>query len=506
MTAHLTTNQGRPVADDRNSLTAGPRGPTLLADHHLLEKLAHLNRERIPERVVCARGAAAFGVFQPVEGLESLTKAAVFTVDRSTPVSVRFSMFTHSRHAPETLRDIRGFAVKFYTSEGNYDLVGASLPVFFIRDGMQFPDLVHALKPDPSTGLPEPDRLFDFLSFLPEATHMLVWLYSDMGTPRSYRHMPGFGVNAYVWINARGEARYVKYHWRPNAGEAFFSSDEAWRMQAKDVNHATRDLYAALRMGSTVDHDLFVQVMELHEQEELGLDPLDATVVWPEQRWPLIPAGRMSLHRAPLSDFAESEQLATAPSATVPGIELSTDKLLQSRAFAYPDAERHRIGANYLQLPVNRPRIPVHNHQQDGAMDLEFTGSRVNYEPNGSGELRPTGQPFDAPMQLEEAVSRERIARIDDFVQPGETWRSFPVPMRVSVIGNLGDDLAKVGDGAVVARICANLSRADGFLGDAVRRRSEGRLPDLGALAAELSAREPQAAEPAALGSTTPES
>lgn len=492
----LTTNQGSPVADNQNSLTAGRRGPTLISDHHLIEKLAHLNRERIPERVAGASGATAFGSFQPAEGLAQYTKAAVFSRDRSTPAGARFSMFTHSRHAPETLRDLRGFAVKFYTSQGNYDLVGASLPVFFIRDAMKFPDLVHALKPDPVTGLQETERLFDFLSFVPESTHMLVWLFSDMGIPRSYRHMPGFGVSAYIWVNSRGDVRNVRYHWRPLAGEAYFTQDEAASMQGRDVSHATRDLYATLRGGSTVEYDLYVQVMELEEEQELGKDPLDATALWPEDRWPLIHAGRLTLNRAPLNDFAESEQFAVAPSSLVPGIELSADKLLQARAFAYPDAQRHRLGANFAQLPVNRPRIGVHTHQQDGSMAIEFSGSSTNYEPNSAGEYLQSGQPLDWQLPLEQAVTREKIGLFDDFAQAGETWRSFSGPLRVSVIRNLGDELARVQNQRVVQTICGHLRQADPYLGDAVLRRSQGQLADLGAVEAELSARSQQAAAP----------
>jgi catalase len=504
MPDHLTTNQGTPVADDQNSLSAGRRGPTLLADHHLLEKLAHFNRERIPDRVVGARGAAAFGTFQPAEGLDAYTKAAVFTRDASTPVSVRFSMLTQPREAPETWRDARGFAVKFYSSEGNYDLVGASLPVFFIRDGMQFPDLMHALRPDPVTGLRQPDRTFDYLSFHPEATHMLVWLYSDMGTPKSYRHMAGYGVDAYVWLNARGEPRYVKYHWKPSVGEEYFTLDEARAMQAQDVSHATRDLYATMRSGSTVDYELYVQLMAPDEQQALGLDPLDATVLWPLETWPLIRAGRMSLTRTPLNDFAESEQFAVSPSATVPGIEVSTDRLLQARAFAYPDAQRHRLGPNYLQLPVNRPRIAVRTHQQAGLMALDFSGSSTNYEPSTAGEHLPTGQPFDLSMQLEDAVTRSRIELVDDFRQAGASWRGFSVPMRVSVIRNLGDELAGLSSEKIVQAICGYLRQADAFLGDAVLRRAQGRLPDLAEVTTELSTAA-TAAEPAAATSPSAE-
>ncbi|HKR98956.1 MAG TPA: catalase [Candidatus Dormibacteraeota bacterium] len=488
MPDRLTTNQGSPVPDNQHSLTAGSRGPTLLGDHHLLEKLAHLNRERIPERVVGARGAAAFGTFQPVEDLAQYTKAALFTRDRNINVAARFSMFTHSRQAPETLRDLRGLAVKFSTSQGNHDLVCGSLPVFFIRDAMKFADLVHAIKPDPVTTLTDPARLFDFLSFQPEATHLLVWLYSDMGIPRSYRHLQAWSQDTYVWINARGTARYVRYQWRPAAGPAYFTAEEAAAMQAKDTNHATRDLYDTLRAGSPVQFDLLVQLMLPEEQEELAVDALDPTVIWPEQRWPWQRAGRMVLTRAPLNDFAESEQLAFSPSAVVPGIELSNDRLLQGRAFAYPDAQRHRLGANYLQLSVNRPRIGVHNQQQDGLMTSEFASSGVNYEPNAAGEYLQTGEaPSWTPPIDEPAVTRSATPLLDDFTQAGESWRSFSGPQRVAVIKNLGDELARVQDQRIQSTICGFLRRADAYLGDAVLRRARGELSDLSAVEAELS-------------------
>jgi len=496
MPDQLTTNQGSPVADNQNSLTAGSRGPTLVADHHLLEKLAHLNRERIPERVVGALGATAFGTFQPAEDLAQFTKASVFTRDRSTPVATRFSMFTHSRHAPETLRDLRGMSVKFYSSQGNYDIATGTLPVFFIRDAMKFADLVHALKPDPVTATHDPARLFDFLSFLPEATHMLVWLYSDMGIPRGYRHMPAFSVNTYIWINGKGSARNVRYHWRPSAGEAYFTQDEAASMQAKDFSHATRDLYATLHSGSAVEYDLYVQIMEFEDEQQLGHDPLDATVMWPDDRWPLIHAGHMTLNRATLNDFAEGEQLAFSPSAVVPGIELSADKLLHGRAFAYPDAQRYRLGANYLQLPVNRPRIAVHNQQQDGAMALEFEDSSTNYEPNIAARHLAAGEGLDWSQPLEPAVARQRLALVDDFAQAGASWRSFSGPMRVSVIRNLGDELARVGNAKVVQTICGYLRQADAYLGDAVLRRARGQLDDLAAVEADLSAQSEQPASP----------
>lgn len=478
MANKLTTNQGAPVPDDQNSLTAGARGPTLLIDHHLLEKLAHFGRERIPERVVNARGAAAFGTFRPEPGLHQFTKAVVFSRDKETPVAARFSTFTHSRHSPETVRDPRGFAVKFYTTEGNYDLVGSSLPVFFIRDAMRFPDLVHALKPDPVTGLQDPNRVFDFLSFAPESTHLLIWLYSDRGIPADYRHMEGFGVHTFVWTNVKGDQRYVRYRWRPTAGVQSLTSEDAEAVQAKDFNHATRDLSTSLTRGGTVEFDLYVQLMQPKDEGSLAWDPLDVTKLWPEETYPLLRVGHLTLNRGPVNDFAENEQLAFAPSAVVPGIDLSADKLLHGRSFAYPDTQRHRLGANYLQLPVNRPKIPVRNLQQDGPMSFEFSGSHANYEPSTGGETLPTGLPLTYPMGVDGQATRERIPKSDDFMQAGLTWRRFDEALRLSVIKNLGDELSRVSNQDVAATVIGFLSRADALLGEGVRRRARGDLPD----------------------------
>jgi len=495
MPDRLTTNQGAAVPDNQHSLTAGRRGPTLVTDHHLIEKLAHFDRERIPERVVNARGAAAFGTFRLTNPLPQFTKAAVFARDATTPVGARFSTFIHSKGSPETLRDPRGFAVKFYTSQGNYDLVGSSLPVSFIRDAMKFPDLVHAMKPDPATGVQDPNRIFDFLNFVPEATHMLVWLYSDLGIPKGYRHMLGFGVHAFVWINERDEARYVKYHWKPVAGIESFTAPEAAAMQAKDFSHATRDLWSTLRTGAVVEYDLYVQVMETSDELELTWDPVDATKTWPEERWPLALVGRMTLNRAPLNEFAESEQFAVTPSALVPGVELSPDKLLQGRAFAYPDTQRHRLGANYLQLPVNRPRVAVHNQQQDGPMAIDFSSSGVNYEPNGAHEHEQSGDPARWQLTIAGTVTREKIPNPDDFTQAGETWRGLIPALRFSVVRNLGDELARVRDQKIVSTIIGFLTQADAPLGELVRRRARGELDDA-ALAAL------QTAEPAPAGAS----
>lgn len=330
----LTTNQGVPVADNQNSLTVGERGPVLLQDVHLIEKLAHFDRERIPERVVHAKGAGVHGYFQVYKSMAQYTHAH-FLQDpaKQTPVFVRFSTVVGARGSADTVRDPRGFAVKFYTEEGNYDLVGNNLPVFFIRDAIKFPDMVHAFKPAPDTNIPSSNRFWDFISLTPEATHMITWLFSDRGTVKSYRNMEGFGVHTYKWVNAAGKAIYVKYHWKPAAGVQTIDRHEAARLAGEDPDIATRDLYDTIASGGTVEYELNIQIMEIADELNQGFDPLDPTKTWPEDRFPLLPVGKMVLNRNPENYFAEVEQAAFCPASIVPGIELSADKLLQAGSF-----------------------------------------------------------------------------------------------------------------------------------------------------------------------------
>jgi catalase len=458
----LTTNQGAPVGDNQNSRTAGRRGPVLLEDYHLIEKLAHFDRERIPERVVHARGAGAHGVFVTKNSMSKYTKATFLQkAGKETPVFVRFSTVIHGQGSPETARDPRGFSTKFYTNEGNYDLVGNHLPVFFIRDAIKFPDMVHSLKPAPHTNVQTPDRYWDFMTLSPESTHMLTWVFSDYGTPASYREMEGFGVHAFKWINAEGKIVYVKYHWVPQQAIRNFSAQEASEMQGKDFNHATRDLYNAIELGNYPKWDLHVQIMQVDETDSLDFDPLDATKVWPEDRFPLHAVGTMTLNRNPQNFFAEVEQSAFSPSATVPGIEPSEDKLLQGRLFSYPDTQRHRLGPNYLQIPVNCPYAPVKNHQRDGFMQMDKQTSTVNYEPSMHAES-PVENPTyrDSIMPVEGYVSREKIDKPNDFKQAGELYRSFSKEQQDNLISNLVNDLQSVNERTKLLAIC-NFFRAD---------------------------------------------
>lgn len=466
MTNWMTTNQGAPVGDNQNSRTAGQRGPTLLEDYHLLEKLAHFDRERIPERVVHARGAGAHGVFVTESSMAPYTQAHFLQdAGKETPVFVRFSTVIHGTGSPETARDPRGFAVKFYTEEGNYDLVGNHLPVFFIRDAIKFPDMVHSLKPSPVTNIQEPARYWDFMTLSPESTHMMTWLFSDNGTPANYRQMDGFGVHAFKWINAAGKVTYVKYTWKSKQGVATFSAAEVGGVQGRDFNHATRDLYDHIQQGQFPQWELHVQLMPVEDLDRWGFDPLDPTKVWPEDSYPLVKVGTMTLNRNPDNFFAEVEQSAFSPSVLVPGIEPSEDKLLQGRLFSYPDTQRYRLGANYLQIPVNCPYAPVRNHQRDGLMNVKQDPSPINYEPNSFEESPKEARAYrDSVMPLVGQAGRERIAKTDDFTQAGELYRSFTAEEKNSLIHNLVNDLSQTPEQTQLRAVC-NFFRADAEYG-----------------------------------------
>jgi len=462
----LTTNQGVPIGDNQNSKTAGIRGPTLLEDYQLLEKLAHFDRERVPERVVHARGAGAHGVFTLKNSMKRYTKAA-FLQDEGTqtPVFVRFSTVIHGQHSPETLRDPRGFAVKFYTAEGNYDFVGNNLPVFFIRDAMKFPDMVHALKPDPRTNIQHPDRYWDFMSLTPESTNMLVHLFSDEGIPASYRHMRGSSVHAFKWINQYGNTVYVKLRWVPKQGIRNLSAEEASAIQAKDFNHASRDLYEAIERGDYPEWDLYVQILDPADMDQFDFDPLDATKDWFEDVIPYQLVGTMTLNRNPDNVFAETESVGFNPGVVVPGIEPSEDKLLQGRLFSYSDTQRYRIGTNYLQLPINCPFAKVSNNQRDGAMPFMQQTHPVNYEPNRHQDTPKEDPAYrEASTPIGGAAGRQKIAKTNDFGQAGQVWRRFSNEEKAALVKNLTADLKQVAEATLLRAIC-NFYRADAELG-----------------------------------------
>jgi catalase len=469
---YLTTNQGAPITDNQSSLTVGRRGPTLLQDVQFIEKMASFDRERIPERVVHAKGAGAHGYFQVNKSMAKYTKAK-FLQDpkKKTPVFVRFSTVVHFRGSADTLRDPRGFAVKFYTEEGNYDLVGNNLPVFFIRDAMKFPDMVHAFKPAPDTNCDNDARFWDFISLTPESTHMITWLHSDRGTIKSYRKVEGFGVHTYKWVNADGKAIYVKYHWKPKAGIETIDRHEASRLAGADPDVATRDLYDTIASGKTVTYELKVQMMEIVDELRQDFDPLDPTKTWPEDKFPLMAVGKMVLDRNPKNFFAEVEQAAFCPASLVPGIELSADKLLQGRVFSYADTQRHRLGPNYLQLPINRPLAGVNNNQRDGAMQHSIPEGTVNYEPNSLAG----GMPCEALEGSEEdqyiagKVARQKIILTNNFTQAGERYRSLSKKDRDHLVDNIADSLGKANK-TIQKRAIDNFAKADPEFGKRVAK------------------------------------
>jgi catalase len=474
---HLTTNQGVPVTDNQNSLTVGQRGPVLLHDVQFIEKMAHFDRERIPERVVHAKGAGAHGHFQVYKSMKPYTKAKFLqNPAKKTPVFVRFSTVTGGRGSADTVRDPRGFAVKFYTEDGNYDLVGNNLPVFFIRDAIKFPDMVHAFKGAPDTNMPSAssahNRFWDFISLTPESTHMITWLFSDRGTPKSYRMQEGFGVNTYVWVNAEGKAVYVKYHWKPKLGVQNLDRHEATRLAGVDPDYLTRDLHEAIARGEEVEYELNVQLMGIADELKQDFDPLDPTKTWPESKFPLMPVGKMILNRNPDNVFSEVEQAAFCPASIVPGIEFSADKLLQGRTFSYADTQRHRLGANYLELPINRPIVPVDNNQRDGAMQYGQFSGPVNYEPNSLGggmpkEASEEGKPW--VNQIKGEVARRKISLTNDFAQAGERYHSLSKVDKEHLIDNLIADLIHI-DKPIQKRVIDNLTKADPELGRSVAK------------------------------------
>lgn len=383
----LTTSWGAPVGDNQNSITAGDRGPTLIQDVHLLEKLAHFNRERVPERVVHAKGAGAHGYFEVTNDVTKYTKAAFLSeVGKRTPLFIRFSTVAGELGSSDTVRDPRGFAVKFYTEDGNYDIVGNNTPVFFIRDAIKFPDFIHTQKRDPRTHLKNPTAVWDFWSLSPESLHQVTILMSDRGIPATLRHMHGFGSHTFKWTNDKGEGVWIKYHFKTEQGVKNLDVNTAAKLAGENPDYHTEDLFNAIENGDFPAWKLYVQIMPLEDANTYRFDPFDVTKVWSQKDYPLIEVGRMVLDRNPENYFAEVEQATFSPGTLVPGIDVSPDKMLQGRLFAYHDAHRYRVGANHQALPINRSRNEVKNYQRDGQMRFDDNGGRsVYYEPNSFG-------------------------------------------------------------------------------------------------------------------------
>jgi catalase len=446
----MTTDAGRPVGDNQNSMTVGPRGPIVFEDALLFEKMAHFNRERIPERVVHAKGSGAHGTFTVTNPeMKKYTTAHLFdTVGKKTPTLQRFSLVAGEKGSADTERDPRGFALKFYTEEGNWDLVGNNTPVFFIRDPLKFSDFIHTQKRDPETNLKSPTMMWDFWSLSPESLHQVTILFSDRGTPKGYRHMDGFGSHTFSLINEKNELFYVKWHFKTRQGIENFTREEADAMKSVDMDYSQRDLLEAIANGDFPKWRVFMQVMTEAESKTYPIHPFDVTKVWPHSDHPLIEVGELELNRNPRNYFAEVEQAAFEPRNIVPGMGFSPDRMLQGRLISYPDAHRYRLGVNYDQLPVNAPKCPFATYHRDGAMAFtDNGGSSVNYEPNSFGGPTEDKQYLERATTYDNAtVARYDYRELDDdfYSQPGDLFRLMKPDAQARLIGNIAASLGQV--------------------------------------------------------------
>lgn len=475
----MTQDSGAPVGDNQNSKSVGEWGGVMLDDFQLVEKLARFDRERIPERVVHARGTGAAGGFVSNGALRNYTKAALFAPNTTTPVFVRFSTVVHPKGSPEGLRDPRGFATKFYTSQGNWDLVGNDLPVFFIRDAMKFPDMVHSLKPSPVTNIQDPNRFFDFFSHVPESTHMLTQLYSNLGTPASYRTMDGFGVHAFKLVAADGSIVFAKFHWKSQQGVHSLTSDQAAH---SDFNYLTQDLYDHIGSGNSPKWDLMVKILTPDQVKKLPYNAFDDTKDWLDM--PEILVGTMTLDKVPENFFQSTEQSAFSPGVMVAGIEASPDRMLQGRIFSYADTQRYRLGTNYQMLPINQPHVAVANGAQDGAMNFGHRSGEVNYQPSRADD--PGSYHDDLvwgpqPYAVAGIIQRKAIFVQDNFTQAGAFYRQLDAHNQADLIANLAGDLNQVHDLALKATMIGHFYAADAQYGS---RLAEATHTDISAVTA----------------------
>ncbi|USL42530.1 catalase KatA [Priestia megaterium] len=460
---NLTTSWGAPVGDNQNSMTAGSRGPTLIQDVHLLEKLAHFNRERVPERVVHAKGAGAHGYFEVTNDVSTYTKAAFLSeVGKRTPLFVRFSTVAGENGSADTVRDPRGFAVKFYTEEGNYDLVGNNTPVFFIRDAIKFPDFIHTQKRDPRTHLKNPTAVWDFWSLSPESLHQVSILMSDRGIPATLRHMHGFGSHTFKWVNAEGDGVWVKYHFKTEQGVKNLSPDVAAKLAGENPDYHTEDLFNAIEKGDFPSWKLYVQIMPLEDADTYRFDPFDVTKIWSQKDYPLIEVGRMVLDRNPENYFAEVEQATFSPGTLVPGIDVSPDKMLQGRLFAYSDAHRYRVGANHQALPINHPRNEVNNYQRDGQMRFDDNGGRsVYYEPNSFGGPTESHENKQAAYPVSGVADSVAYDHNDHYTQAGDLYRLLSEDERTRLVANIVEAMKPVEKEDIKLRQIQHFYKAD---------------------------------------------
>lgn len=471
---YINTNTGVRINDDHNSLKAGERGATLMEDFIFREKMTHFDHERIPERVVHARGSGAHGVFKVYESQEKYTKAGFLTdTSRETPVFVRFSTVAGSRGSTDLARDVRGFAVKFYTEEGIFDLVGNNMPVFFIQDAVKFPDLVHAVKPEPHNEIPQAasahDTFWDFISLMPESTHMIMWLMSDRAIPRSYRMMEGFGVHTFRFVNANEESCFVKFHWKPLLGVHSVAWDEAQKISGKDPDFHRRDLWEAIESGNYPEWELGVQIVPEADEHKFDFDLLDSTKIIPEELVPVQRIGKMTLNRNPDNFFAETEQVAFHIGHVVPGIDFTNDPLLQGRLFSYTDTQLIRLGGpNFQEIPINRPIIPVHNNQRDGYMRQTINRGRTSYSPNSLGGNYPVqstvaeGGFRSYTEKIDARKIRERSRSFfDHFTQAALFYNSQSTPEKQHIVDALRFELGKVDTIAIRQRMIGILTQVD---------------------------------------------
>lgn len=476
----MTTNHGVGINDDQNSLKAGERGSTLLEDFILREKITHFDHERIPERIVHARGAGAHGVFKLYKPIPHLSKAHFLNTDAETPVFVRFSTVAGSRGSTDLARDVRGFAVKFYTQQGNFDLVGNNMPVFFIQDAMKFPDLIHAVKPEPDNEIPQAasahDTFWDFISMMPESAHMVMWAMSDRAIPRSYRMMEGFGVHTFRLINEKGESHFVKFHWKPLLGVHAVAWDEAQNISGKDPDFHRRDLWEAIQTGSFPEWELGIQVVPEADEHQFDFDLLDPTKLIPEELVPVQRIGRLTLNRNPENFFAETEQVAFHVGHIVPGIDFTNDPLLQGRLFSYTDTQLLRLGGpNFHEIPINRPIVPVHNNQRDGLMRQTINVGKASYGPNSTGNNDPQQvmardggfTSYNERIDAKKVRARSR-SFFDHFSQAKLFFHSQSKPEQQHIIDALSFELGKVKTIAIRERMLAVLQQIDTALAEQV--------------------------------------
>ncbi|MZD06774.1 catalase [Streptomyces sp. SID5785] len=476
---HTTSNAGIPAESDAHSLTVGSDGPILLQDHYVIEKMAQFNRERVPERVVHAKGSGAYGVFEVTHDVSQFTCADLFQPGRRTEMLARFSTVAGEQGSPDTWRDPRGFALKFYTQQGNYDMVGNNTPVFFVRDPSKFSDFIHSQKRTIDSGLRDHDMQWDFWTLSPESAHQVTWLMGDRGIPKTFRHMDGFSSHTYLWVNGGGTKSWVKYHFRTDQGNAFLTQDEADTLAGTDGDHHRRDLFEAIKRGEHPSWTLHVQVMPFEDAPDYRFNPFDLTKVWPHADYPLIEVGRMTLNRNPEDFFVHIEQAAFEPSNLVPGIGPSPDKMLLGRLFSYPDTHRYRIGANYTELPPNRPHAQVRSYAKDGSMRSTPPNVARPYAPNSYG-----GPAADGPAQDPKgwAVTGEMVREAyalrrddDDWGQPGTLVRDvLDDAARERLVNNAAGHLLDGVSRPVLDRALQYWRNVDKALGDRIAKQVDG--------------------------------